>query len=61
MKLKPWDIAAASLIVAEAGGSLSDFSGKAFSIYGNETLASNGIIHEEMTNVLNDRGIARVD
>ncbi len=61
LKLKPWDIAAASLIVAEAGGSLSDFSGKAFSIYGNETLASNGIIHEEMTNVLNDRGIARVD
>lgn len=52
LKLKPWDIAAGALIVAEAGGSLSDFSGKDFSIWGNETLASNGIIHSEMMQVL---------
>ncbi|MGH7886514.1 MAG: inositol monophosphatase family protein [Candidatus Binatia bacterium] len=30
MKLKPWDTAAGSLIVSEAGGKLSDFSGKPF-------------------------------
>ena len=52
LKLKPWDIAAGALIVAEAGGSLSDFSGKEFSITGNETLASNGIIHDEMVQVM---------
>ena len=52
LKLKPWDVAAGALIVAEAGGSLSDFSGKVFSINGTETLASNGIIHDEMLNVL---------
>ena len=41
LKLKPWDIAAGSLIVTEAGGRLSDFSGNPFSIWGEETLASN--------------------
>jgi myo-inositol-1(or 4)-monophosphatase len=61
LKLKPWDIAAGAMIVAEAGGSLSDFSGKAFSIHGTETLASNGIIHDEMVNVLNGAAAHRVD
>ena len=51
LKLKPWDIAAGALIVAEAGGTLSDFSGNEFSIWGNETLASNGIIHGEMAEI----------
>jgi myo-inositol-1(or 4)-monophosphatase len=53
LKLKPWDTAAASLIVAEAGGSISDFAGNEFSIWGNETLASNGSIHAEMLTALN--------
>ena len=52
LKLKPWDVAAGALIVAEAGGSLSDFSGGEFSLSGNQTLASNGLIHEEMVHVL---------
>ena len=52
LNLKPWDIAAAALIVAEAGGSLSDFAGRDFSISGNETLASNGIIHDEMVQAI---------
>ena len=51
LSLKPWDTAAGSLIVAEAGGKLSDFSGNDFSIRGNETLASNGIIHSEMAEI----------
>lgn len=46
-KLRPWDLAAGALIVAQAGGRLSDFSGNPFSIWGNETLATNAIIHEE--------------
>jgi myo-inositol-1(or 4)-monophosphatase len=52
LKLKPWDVAAGALIVAEAGGTLSDFSGQPLSIFGNETLASNGIIHAEMVGVM---------
>jgi myo-inositol-1(or 4)-monophosphatase len=47
-KLKPWDVAAGSLILAEAGGRITDFQGKPFSIYESETLASNGKIHTEM-------------
>jgi myo-inositol-1(or 4)-monophosphatase len=52
LKLNPWDIAAGALIVTEAGGSISNFSGAGFSIHGKETLASNGIIHNEMVSVL---------
>lgn len=51
-KLKPWDVAAAAVIVREAGGQMSDFQGGAFNIYGEETLASNGKIHEEMLEVV---------
>ena len=51
LKLRPWDTAAATLIVEEAGGRLSDLSGKKFSIWGEETLASNGAIHDEMASV----------
>ncbi|HWP23311.1 MAG TPA: inositol monophosphatase family protein [Candidatus Binatia bacterium] len=52
LKLKPWDTAAGALIVAEAGGKFSDFSGKPFSIHGEQTLASNGLIHDEMLGVV---------
>ena len=51
LKLRPWDTAAGTLIVAEAGGRLSDLSGNKFSIWGEETLASNGAIHDEMVNI----------
>jgi len=51
-KLRPWDTAAAGLIVEEAGGKLTDFSGHPFSIWENETLASNGTIHDEMVGVM---------
>ncbi len=51
LKLKPWDTAAGALIVSEAGGKLSDFAGKPFSIWGNETLAANSSIHDEMVRV----------
>ena len=51
LKLKPWDTAAGALIVVEAGGKLSDFAGKPFSIWGNETLAANRGIHDEMVRV----------
>lgn len=51
LKLKPWDVAAGSLIVSEAGGGLSDFRGAQFDISGRETLASNGLIHQQMTRI----------
>jgi myo-inositol-1(or 4)-monophosphatase len=51
-KLKPWDTAAGALIVEEAGGRMSDFEGGRFDVFGNQTLASNGTIHEQMIEVL---------
>ena len=54
LKLHAWDTAAGSLIVREAGGTVTDFSGAPFSIWGEETLASNGLIHEEMLKTLAD-------
>lgn len=50
--LKPWDVAAGSLIVEEAGGKVTDFKNKAFNVYQSELLASNGIIHSEMIKVI---------
>jgi myo-inositol-1(or 4)-monophosphatase len=52
LKLKAWDVAAASLIVQEAGGHLSDFKNKEFSINSHETLGTNGLIHQQMLDVL---------
>ena len=53
LKLYPWDMAASSLIVKEAGGMITNFRGGEFSIYKGEMLASNGLIHKEMINILN--------
>ena len=51
-KLFPWDVAAGGLLVTEAGGKLSNFKGENFSIYDNEIVASNGIIHDQMVEAL---------
>jgi myo-inositol-1(or 4)-monophosphatase len=51
-KLHPWDVAAGRLIVEEAGGRVSDFRGGAHPLSGEETVASNGRIHEEMLGML---------
>ena len=57
LKLYPWDVAAGTLIVEEAGGVVTDFSGgRPLDIYGQETLASNRGIHEEMMGVLEKEG-----
>jgi myo-inositol-1(or 4)-monophosphatase len=52
MKLKPWDVAAGTLLVTEAGGRVSNQAGERYSIYDNRIVASNGVIHEEMLAVL---------
>jgi myo-inositol-1(or 4)-monophosphatase len=50
--LHPWDTAAGLVILEEAGGRVTDFAGKPFSIYGKQIVASNGKIHDEMVAVL---------
>ena len=55
MNLRPWDTAAAVLILKEAGGAVSRFDGSGFSNYGKEILVSNRHVHRQMTKVLNMR------
>jgi len=51
-KLEPWDSAAGYLIVEEAGGKVTDFTGQEFSVYQHKVLATNGKIHDEMLQVI---------
>lgn len=53
-KLEAWDSAAGYLIVEEAGGRVTDFEGKKFSPYRHRILATNGKIHEEMLQWINN-------
>ncbi|HET9015158.1 MAG TPA: inositol monophosphatase family protein [Thermomicrobiaceae bacterium] len=50
--LKPWDAAAGTLAVTEAGGTVTGFEGEPFRIDGPDCLASNGRIHEHMRTVI---------
>ncbi len=46
--LNPWDVAAGSLIVQEAGGTVSDFQGGNDYLFGRRILATNSGIHPNM-------------
>jgi len=46
--LKPWDMAAGTLLVSEAGGAVSDMRGGAANLRGPHVLADNGLIHGQM-------------
>lgn len=52
MKLKPWDIAAGTLICEEAGGQLSNWSGGPLDLFRGEVLATNRLLHDPMLAVL---------
>lgn len=54
LKVHPWDVAAGILVVTEAGGKVTDFKGGVFSIYDEDIIASNGWIHEEMLQVIQE-------
>lgn len=55
--LNPWDISAGKLILQEAGGKVTDYAGKPWKkleAFGRQTLASNGKIHREMFDIINE-------
>lgn len=53
-RLNPWDTAAGFLLVEEAGGRITDFSGGRFRLDSQEVLASNGHIHQELLGLFAD-------
>lgn len=50
---KMYDFAAGSLIVEEAGGLVTDFSGKRITLESKEIVASNVLVHESIINIIN--------
>jgi len=52
VSLNPWDMAAGVLIVEEAGGRVTDLRGFPSTIYKQQMLATNGLVHEQMVEVL---------
>ena len=52
--LNPWDTAAGVVLVREAGGMVTRYDGSPFNIDSRETLASNGLVHEELRALMQD-------
>jgi myo-inositol-1(or 4)-monophosphatase len=51
-QLHPWDLAAAVLIVEEAGGTVTDFAGAPCNVFAGQIVASNGALHRPMLEVI---------
>lgn len=52
--LNPWDVAAGTIIVREAGGTVTQFHGGDDPVFGDDMISSNGKIHNELISVIQD-------
>jgi myo-inositol-1(or 4)-monophosphatase len=50
--LSPWDVAAGAIIVEEAGGKISDFSGNDNFIFGKEVVVANAGVYKELLDAI---------
>ncbi len=50
--LNAWDLAAGALLIKEAGGKVTDVWGKDYELSTRNTVASNGLIHDELLKLL---------
>lgn len=57
-RLKPWDLAAGAVLVAEAGGRVTDYAGAPVDPRRGWIAASNGLVHEELLALIRE---ARAD
>ncbi len=53
--LNAWDVAGGTVLVKEAGGCVSDFSGSDDYLFGAEIIASNANVHTEMLSVIKSK------
>jgi len=51
-ELKPWDLAAPKIIVEEAGGKVTSFSGEENNLASGTAVATNGLLHAEVLRLL---------
>jgi myo-inositol-1(or 4)-monophosphatase len=56
VELKPWDVAAALVMLGEAGATVTDMAGDPYRLGGATLAASNGRVHAEMIRVLVEAG-----
>jgi myo-inositol-1(or 4)-monophosphatase len=54
-KLNPWDVAAGTLIIREAGGRVTGYDGEPYDIRSHRIVASNGLIHDEILAMLTQK------
>lgn len=50
--LHPWDVCAGKFILEEAGGRVTGFDGEDIDIYSKKILATNGLIHNTMVDIM---------
>jgi myo-inositol-1(or 4)-monophosphatase len=50
--LSSWDVAAGFVLISEAGGKMSDYTGKPTDVFHKEVIASNGVVHNEMVSII---------
>lgn len=50
--LNPWDVAAGTIIIREAGGTVTEFDGGNDPIFGEDLICTNGKIHQQMMDVV---------
>lgn len=53
--LHPWDVAAGTFIVQQAGGKVTDFKGGNNFLFGNQLCAANANVHAEMLDIIQSR------
>ena len=52
--LNPWDMAAGTLLIEEAGGKVSGMKGEPLDLHGQYLLVDNGLIHAEILNLFGE-------
>ena len=54
--LKPWDTAGGTIIVREAGGTVTGFDGDAYDPHDHYIIATNGIFHKSLSELVRKDG-----
>ncbi len=51
-RLNPWDVAAGTIIVEEAGGTVTEFNGGDNPVFGDDLVCTNGLLQQDMLNTI---------
>jgi myo-inositol-1(or 4)-monophosphatase len=55
--LSPWDVAAGILLVEEAGGSVTDWTGEPAGVHSQRVIAGNGVLQQEFSQLVDKAGM----